>query len=125
MIRQRIFDPLYQIELFFRCSTLYKKLVRSREAMRSFIKDVLRKRVAELTSVDRTQNQQEDEYEKRFRIFVDEIILLSMEEKCFSEDEMISESLTMLLAVSNSDGGTFFVSFVSICTRIFFTLTCH
>ncbi|XP_037044399.1 probable cytochrome P450 313b1 [Bradysia coprophila] len=98
VIRQRIFDPIYQIDLFFRFSKLYQMRKRSTDGMRSFIEHVLRKRLAELTSVDRNQNQKKDEYEKRLRIFIDEIIELSIEEKCFSEDEMISESLTMLLA---------------------------
>lgn len=67
--------------------------------MRSFIKDVLRKRVVELKSID--QAPKKDDYEKRLRIFIDEIIQLSIEQKCFTEEEMISESLTMLLAVSS------------------------
>lgn len=66
--------------------------------MRSFIQDVLRKRMVALNSIDQTPKK--DDYEKRLRIFIDEIILLSIEQKCFTEEEMISESLTMLLAVS-------------------------
>lgn len=65
--------------------------------MRAFIMDVLRKRMEVLSSADRSQRN--DDNEKRLRIFIDEIIQLSMEQKCFSEEEMISESLTMLLAV--------------------------
>lgn len=65
--------------------------------MRSFLKDVLRKRIVELSQTD--QSQKKDDNEKRLRIFIDEIIQLAHEEKCFSEEEMISEALTMLLAV--------------------------
>lgn len=66
--------------------------------MRGFIKDVLRKRTAELSNSD--QSPKKDDNEKRLRIFIDELIQLSREQNCFSEEEMISESMTMLIAVS-------------------------
>lgn len=96
VIRQRVFNPKYQFEPFFRLTKLYESRKETTNFMRSFINDVLQKRIAEFGN--RSQNA--DENDKRLRIFVDEIIQLSLENnECFSVDEMISESLTMLLAV--------------------------
>lgn len=64
--------------------------------MREFVKGVLRERTAVLST---SQTQKIDDNEKRLRIFIDEIIQLAFEQKCFTEDEMISETLTMLIAV--------------------------
>lgn len=72
---------------------------RSMKGMRAVVQDIIRKRIATLANSDQS-NHQQDEYEKRFRIFVDEIIQLTTEQKCFTEDEMITESLSILIAVS-------------------------
>lgn len=97
IVRKKVFEPLNQFEPFFRLTKLYKIRENSTSSMRSFLKDVLRKRIVELSQTD--QSQKKDDNEKRLRIFIDEIIQLAHEEKCFSEEEMISEALTMLLAV--------------------------
>lgn len=97
VVRKRVFEPIYQFEPFFKLTKFYEIRKRSTDGMRSFIKQVLRKRIAELSNTD--QMQKKDDNEKRLRIFIDEIIQLSLDQKCFTEEEMITESLTMLLAV--------------------------
>lgn len=93
----KIFEPYYQFEPIFKMTKYYEMRNRSTGGLRAFIKEVLRKRIIEMSRVDRSEKKDDDE--KRLRIFIDEIIQLSLEQKCFSEEEMISESLTMLLAV--------------------------
>lgn len=42
-----------------------------------------------------------DEFGKRrHKIFIDEIVRLSIDRNCFTEDEMISEAYTMMTGVS-------------------------
>lgn len=94
----RIFQPWFQFEPFFRMTKYHKRRERTTSDMRSFIKDVLRKRMQELNATEEVENNSYGD--KRIRIFIDELIKLSVEEKCFSEEEMISETLTMLIAVS-------------------------
>lgn len=73
--------------------------VRTTSDMRSFIKGILQNRILELKNV--ADPEKSDECgEKQLRIFIDECIKLTVEQNCFSEEEMISESLTMLIAVS-------------------------
>ncbi|KAG4079164.1 hypothetical protein HA402_001135 [Bradysia odoriphaga] len=71
-------------------------LKRSTAGMRAVVQDIIRKRMVTLASSDQS-HREEDEYEKRLRIFVDEAIQLTTEQKCFTEDELITESLTILM----------------------------
>ncbi|KAJ6641744.1 putative cytochrome P450, partial [Pseudolycoriella hygida] len=96
LVRRKVFEPWCQQEISFKLTKYYKMWEDSTNGMRAFIQKVLRQRIEELNKTG--ESEKSDEYEKRLRIFIDEIIQLSKEQKCFSEDEMISESLTMLLA---------------------------
>ncbi|XP_037040925.1 probable cytochrome P450 313a4 [Bradysia coprophila] len=96
VVRKRVLEPMYNIRPIFRLSKLYPMAKRATAGMRAVVQDIIRKRMIALASSDQS-HQVEDEYEKRLRIFVDEAIQLTTEQKCFTEDELINESLTILM----------------------------
>ncbi|XP_037028116.1 probable cytochrome P450 313a4 [Bradysia coprophila] len=96
VLRKRVFEPIYNIKPIFRLSKLYPMAKRATADMRAVVQDIIRKRMVALAGSDQS-HREEDEYEKRLRIFVDEAIQLTTEQKCFTEDELITESLTILM----------------------------
>lgn len=72
---------------------------RATKDLRAVVQEIIRKRIASLANSDQSP-QDDDEYGRKLQIFVDEAIQLTTEQKCFTEDELITESLTILMTVS-------------------------
>ncbi len=56
-----------------------------------------------LNEESKDKSNELDEFgERRYNIFIDEIVRLSMDRHCFSEHEMLVQAFTMMAGVSNS-----------------------
>lgn len=50
--------------------------------------------------IQNENNELKDLGKKPVNTFIDELVRLSMEQKCFSEEEMVTEAFTMMAGVS-------------------------
>lgn len=113
-----ILQPWFQIETIFRWSKWYAVKERSKIEARSFARGLIEQKIAEFEKNDRNNNNNNNSnnnsasdeenvggdggaggQRRQLNNFIDECVRLSLEEKCFSRDDMVNESVTMLLGV--------------------------
>lgn len=117
-----ILQPWFQIETIFRWSKWYAIKERSKIETRSFARTIIEQKIAEYEqNTAKNSNNKDDNnnaatsghsdeddgltttgrgQRKHLNNFIDECVRLSLEEKCFSREDMVNESVTMLLGVS-------------------------
>lgn len=103
-----ILQPWFQIQWIFKLSKWYAIKEKSKIETRSFALGIIEQKISEHEANVRSGNNNEqnpDDYDfvggpKKQLNFIDECVRLSLDEKCFSREDMVNESVTMLLGVS-------------------------
>lgn len=102
-----ILQPWYQIESIFRMSKWFALNETSKNETRSFAMNIIDKKIEEYKRNVKNDggggnnNVADDDGmdRKKLNNFIDECVRLSLEERCFSREDMVNESVTMLLGV--------------------------